>query len=214
MTTKRINLNETLRKLLYERKIKPIDLARELRVSQPTIHRILSGKSKAPHRSTLAPIAKYLGLTVEELQGRGAVAGVLSIESIESRFIPLLAWSQLAQMQPGVPIEDARKLLVTKRFGGEFFAVVLEDASMEPFFYRGSTLIVDPGKKPKDRSFVLVKLFSNNQVVFRELLIDGEFSYLKSLNAELSTLGLRQLEKNDQVLGVLIEARRQYDFET
>lgn len=42
-------------------------LARLTGVSQPTIHRILSGESSEPRRSTLAPLAAYFGVAVEYL---------------------------------------------------------------------------------------------------------------------------------------------------
>ena len=48
--------------------MKPMDLARELDIPQPTIHRIVSGKSTCPHERSLIPIADFFNISVEDLK--------------------------------------------------------------------------------------------------------------------------------------------------
>ncbi len=50
-------LDEILSRLLFEKKMRAMDLARELNIPQPTIHRIATGKSTTPHIGTLEPNA-------------------------------------------------------------------------------------------------------------------------------------------------------------
>jgi SOS-response transcriptional repressor LexA len=71
-------------------------------------------------------------------------------------------------------------------------------------------LIFDPVKTPIDRCFVLAKLHETNLLVFRQLLIDSNQSYLKSLNPDLMGLPMRALSKKDQIIAILVEARQIY----
>ncbi|MBN3003373.1 helix-turn-helix transcriptional regulator [Chromobacterium alkanivorans] len=64
-----MELKERLQKLLDESGSNATKLAEITKVPQPTIHRILTGESKDPRFSTLAPIAEHFGLTVAELRG-------------------------------------------------------------------------------------------------------------------------------------------------
>jgi SOS-response transcriptional repressor LexA len=82
---------------------------------------------------------------------------------------------------------------------------------MEPMFIEGTTLIFNPDKEPKDKSFVLVFLAETGTPLFRQILIDGDAKYLKPTNPSLSTLPITVLTNEDKILGTLVESRRNYD---
>src|SRR3990167_3591878 len=92
------NLSGVLKRLLFERDMKPTDLARTLHIPQPTIHRLVVGKSKRPYKSSLLPIADYFSITVEQLlgekplpQARLSQTQVIK-ETTNTRLIPLIPW--------------------------------------------------------------------------------------------------------------------------
>ena len=62
----------------------------------------------------------------------------------------------------------------------------------------------------KDRGHYLVKLAKNQQVVFRQLLVDVDHQYLRPLHPDLLPLGMRLLSEQDQIIAGLIEARKDY----
>lgn len=209
-------LGDNLNKLLFERKLRPMDLARELDIPQPTIHRIVAGKSTRPHAYTLEPIAKYFDLSVEQLVGDVPLTKEAAEEKkpvTDVRFFPLLDWQTANNLDFGQPITVEKTVIAMPDLNPHCFAMAMNDSSMEPGFSKGNILIFDPEKNPKDRSHVLVKLAESQQLIFRQILIDAEHRYLKPLNPDLSHFGMRLLEDQDKVLGVLVEARRNYNTE-
>lgn len=198
--------------------MKPIDLARELNIPQPTIHRIVTGKSTRPYRSSLEPIAKYFSLNVEQLLGETPLPPefinineqenhLLQTSKVQS--IPLLPWGILpSEINQQIGKE---KIPFLGNINEKGFATIMPDSSMEPIFPHGSLLIFDSGKIPRDRSYILVRLHDTQSFVFRQLIIDLDHRYLKPLNPDLTAFKMRSLEKNDVILAVLIEARRIYE---
>lgn len=217
-------LGQNLKRLLFERNMKPIDLAREVNLPQPTIHRLVTGKTTRPYRSSLEPIAEFFSVTVEELLGEAPEASqIWDQQAIKKnkdqaitnntqqlvKNIPIISWNALSSLQAAIEKSD-KHIVTIGHLSGESFAVVMADSSMEPFFSQGTLLILDPKQIPKDRSHVLVKLKENNVYVFRQLLIDGDDRYLKPLNPDLSLFKMRILHENDKIIGTLVESRNQY----
>lgn len=62
----------------------------------------------------------------------------------------------------------------------EPYALRVIGDSMEPEFADGCVIIVDPGHRARDGSYVIVEFAGD--VFFRQLQIEGERSFLKALN--------------------------------
>lgn len=82
-----MKLRENLKELMDSREENPHSLSNKTGVPQPTIHRILDGTSQDPRRSTLEPLARFFGVTVDELCG---------IVKSDHRSIPALHQEMLA----------------------------------------------------------------------------------------------------------------------
>jgi transcriptional regulator with XRE-family HTH domain len=102
MAKKYTKLSEILRKLLFERNMKAVDLARKVDLPQPTVHRLVTGKSTRPYKSSLKPIADYFGVTIDQLIGEEPLAKgetPKTYQPIQTRDqihnIPLLNWEQI-----------------------------------------------------------------------------------------------------------------------
>jgi len=212
-----LKLAQNLRKLLFERNMKPIDLAREVSLPQPTIHRLVSGKSTRPYKSSLEPIAHFFSVSIEELLGEEPHLETIwnqpdtqkNIITQVIKSIPIISWKQLAELETARK-QSQKQVVTIGHLSEKSFAVIMPDSSMEPFFAHGTLLIFDPEQKSKDRGYVLVNLHENNLHIFRQLLIDGEDRYLKPLNPDLGLFKMRMLNEHDEVLGVLVESRNQY----
>lgn len=233
MAKKHLKLGQVLKRLLFAHDIRPADLSREVKIPQPTIHRLITGKSKRPYKSSLKPIADYFSVRVEQLTGEEPLPSGLTINEAAGTlltknkicFIPLIAWENLnfttaANGHKKIPQEELfsadnspsneEKIPFLGPISDDGFATLMPDYSMEPVFPRDSLLIFDPDKVPKDRSYVLVKLHSTKQLVFRQLLIDLDHKYLKPLNPDLNAFEMRLLGEHDTIHGTLVEARRMY----
>ncbi len=214
MAKKYPKLSSILKRLLYERDIKPVDLARAVDLPPPTIHRLITGKSTRPYESSLKPIADYFDIEVDQLLGEAPLPGdqaqSLSDEGSHNlassgvSSIPLLPWQFLDNYENGDEFEAVPFVGTISKEG---FATIMPDTSMEPFIQRNAIVIFDPYVKPTDRNCILVKLRETKAFVVRQLLIDADHQYLKPLNPDLSAFKMRLLDKKDSVIATLIEIR-------
>lgn len=214
MAQKYLKLGNILKKLLFEHNMKASDLAREVNLPPPTIHRLVTGKSTRPYKSSLEPIADYFSLNVEQLVGEEPIQGDAKQDeqgklptSSAIQQVRLIPWTDLCNISSDDK-DQYENLPFIGRISNNGFATIINDSSMEPIFARGSLLIFDPEITPKDRNYVLVQLQDNNLFVFRQLLIDMDHKYLKPLNPDLNAFKMRLLNKEDKTIGVLIEARQ------
>lgn len=214
MAKKYPKLGKILKRLLFEHDMKAVDLAREVDVPQPTIHRIITGKSTRPYISSLKPIADFFRISTEQLTGEQTLSGKeQSIEkdvSFPSKIknVPLIPWNKILDIDTeNNQFEKTPCISDISEIG---FATLMQDSSMLPLFPKNSILIIDPSVQPTDRSYVLAKLTNPEQIIFRQLIIDLEHKYLKPLSLDLSTFKMRLLDEEDEILGCLVESRNQF----
>lgn len=212
-------LSRILQKLLYERRLSPSELARETDLPVPTVHRLVTGKSTRPYLSSLKPIADYFLLNVKQLLGEEPIPE-LEWEKSESKLpisdrikaIPIITWEAANNLKVAME-QSNKKIAATGNISEQCFALLMNDHSMEPIFPKNTILIFDPLRTPADRSYVLVKLEGKLDPVFRQLLIDVDYKYLKPLNPDLNTYKMRLLAENDQIIACLFESRTNHQSE-
>ena len=211
MAKKYPRLASILKRLLFERDIKPVDLARAIDLPPPTVHRLITGKSTRPYQSSLKPIADYFNLEVNQITGEEPILAwgesspkTPSLERI--RKIPVISWDAVGNLNEAIE-QSKNKILTNGKFSEKCFALKMNDYSMEPFFPKHTILIFDPLLKPIDRSYILVQIEGKTTPIFRQLLIDLDHKYLKPLNPDLSTYQMRVLTDSDKILGSLFESR-------
>ena len=200
-----------LKRLMFEHGIKPMELARRTKVPQPTVHRIVSGNCQNPHQGSLAALAQYFNISVAQLKGFEPIPGITT-ESVQGlKKIPIISFQEAAVwptiMDDYKPIHT---LFTEGNVSAKAFALLLNDNAMFPLFSEGSKIVIDPEKTPKNRSYVLVLIHNQQNVIFRQLITEGEKPYLKSLSPDLQFQPLF-LKEQDRILGVLTEARKSYD---
>lgn len=90
-------LSETLKRLLFEKNIKPTELARLTKVPQPTIQRIIAGTTARPHSNSLVPIADYFKISINQLKGAEPIDWLDKVEAKHSGInqVPLLDWTEV-----------------------------------------------------------------------------------------------------------------------
>lgn len=221
MAKKYPKMAQVLKKLLFEKDMKSIDLAREVDLPAPTVHRLVTGKSTRPYKSSIEPIADFFSISTDQLLGEQPLPGeevVIETEhnELSSDYIsrvPLIPWNKINERNT-LDFTEYKTVPYIGSISEAGFATIMPDSSMEPIFSRNSILIFDPNKTASDRSYILVKLTEAQQPVFRQLLIDLEHQYLKPLNPDLTAFQMRLLKDEDEILGILIEARQVYNDAT
>lgn len=86
-----MGLKENLQQKMDAAGLNPHSLASKTKVPQPTIHRILDGTSKDPRRATLGPLAKFFGVTVDELCGLSKADSGAVLNQEQERMLTLMA---------------------------------------------------------------------------------------------------------------------------
>ena len=212
MVKKYLKLGSTLKKLLFERDMRPVELSREVNLPPTTIHRLITGKSTRPYQSSLQPIADFFSVSIDQLLGESPLVFEKNVahQYQQMHFLPFIAWSNLNLVVDKQKMTDHEKIPFIGNSSAHAFATTVNDSAMEPQFFKNSMLIFDPEKNPIDRSYVLVQL-ENNIFIFRQLLIDATHFFLKPLNPDLTAFKMRILGKNDRIAAVLVEARHNYN---
>lgn len=209
-------LSDILKRLMFDRSIKTMELARVTHLPQPTVQRIVTGTTANPHISSLLPIADFFGVSVEQLKGNEPIPQLESPQVLPTGMIqiPISTWQDVIygpKTLNDTNITAHKTLWVEDKINAAAFALVLPDASMFPVFPKGSLIIIDPDKAAKDRSYVLVALKDHSEALFRQLLIDANKQYLKPLSPDLEHFPMIPLSQEDKICGVLVQARK--DFE-
>jgi SOS-response transcriptional repressor LexA len=214
-TKQKLNLHQILRQLMGEVHISEAELARRTKIPQPTLHRILSGSTKSPRGASLAPLANFFSVTINQLLGEdplpaNRVPGTYNPRIQGWKPIPLLTmrdaalWPAAKEQQEG----NWDKWVSTDiSVSDSAFAVLVQGNAMAPRFEEGTILVVEPKREPRDRDFVVALIENQTTAIFKQLLVDGEDFYLKSLNGDYRTI---HLEGNGRIIGTLIQARQDF----
>lgn len=201
---KNTRIAQILNRLMTEKKIRVAELARQVSLPQPTVHRIAVGACEHPHLSSLRPIADFFSINVEQLKGHEPIPWL-----DHSARIPLLEWQQIASWLNQANKDMSTEYILTDaKISAVSFALRIEDASMDPVFPKGTILITDPERSYKDRSFVIAKRSNMSDAIFRQLLIDAGDMYLKPLSPDFDQYKMIRLNNNDKILSVVVQAKR------
>lgn len=209
----RQKLNQVLTQLMQEVNINEAELARKTEIPQPTLHRILSGATKSPRGNSLAPLANFFSVTINQLMG----VDELPVDRIKgthnSRIygwtpIPEISWKQAAiweKFQQELRDQSwqnwsSTDLSVSDR---AFALRVLGDA-MAPTFIEDTVVIVDPDVKPRNRDYVVVALAGSESASFRQLLVDADDRYLRPVSNEFRTM---QFDRGNKIVGTVVQSR-------
>ena len=201
---KNTRVGQVINRLMAEKKIRVAELARRVNLPQPTVHRIANGACEHPHLSSLKPIADFFSITVDQLKGHELIPWL-----DRALKVPLLTWEAILNWPANKEeIKDCEFILTDANIGKSGFALKMKDASMDPVFPKNTLLIADSEQQPKDRSYVIAKLASYPEAIFRQLLVDAEERYLKPLSPDFDQYKMTRLTKNDKILSVVVQAKR------
>jgi SOS-response transcriptional repressor LexA len=210
---KNSSMSLILKGLMAELGINESELARRTGIGQPVVHRICSGETDNPKVATLSPIANFFAISISQLIGdeplpTDRIPGTFNPDAQGWRQIPLLAWDQVLPWpkltQKSGPLPT---ISTDMELGQHAYAVAVRDTTMEPRFPEGTVLIIDPELRPNSMDFAIVHVEGHNLPNFKQILIDGEQTILKSLNADFKTL---LLNKPYKFLGVMVQSRMDF----
>lgn len=177
-------------------------LAKLSGLSQVSIHKILTGKTKKTKNAD--QLAKALGCSIDWLlTGTGENMENNIDLSPERRTlikkVPIIPWNFFLE---GADMQSIREgwALTTHDMSSRAFALKLKNDIMEPRIPSGATLLVDPDSQPQHGDVVIIRIDKHSEAICRTLVVDGGKKYLKPENPRFSIL---ELPKNSTIYGVV-----------
>lgn len=196
-----------VRHLMNTRNISEAELARQTQIPQPTLHKILAGKTTDPRISTLQILATYFGITVDELFTGAKAYGLTTHPEIQS--IPIISWTDCIQeksLLDHLNPSNWEQWLVIEHLAKQPYALISKPC-MEPRFPKGTALIIDPDTSPKDGDLIVVHYPNTTEATLRELSIDGPIQLLIPISPDHEK---DKLTNEIKILGVVLQSRFSY----
>ncbi|MHB1948961.1 MAG: helix-turn-helix domain-containing protein [Gammaproteobacteria bacterium] len=194
-----------LRNLIQSKSVSECELARRTNIPQPTIHKILTGKTTDPRASTLKALADFFEISIEEL----LTGSRYTQNNTKTQSVAILSWKECIEgvnFVKNLSTSNWKNWIVTE-FISPYAYALISKSSMEPRFPKKTTLIIDPDIKAEDGDIIVVHYPNTDEATIRELSIDGPTQLLLPLN---ETGSVTEYEKDIKILGVLVKSSFSY----
>lgn len=192
-----MEIRYVLKKLIEENNESPYSLSLKVGVTQPTIHRIITGETPEPKDGTVTKLSRFFGVTNDQMRGRVSLerSNISDGPDIRGQ-VPLISWVKAGNWcnSPDLfnPGEADEFYPTTAKVGKNAYALLVDGDSMEPKFPHGCIIIVDPAKHAENGSFIVVRESESDAATFKQLYFDGSRKYLKPLNPRYPLMELRE----------------------
>lgn len=189
-------------------------IAESLGVTQGAISHYLNGQN-ALNAKIASGFAQLLQINVRDFSARladeleGLAISCNISEVAQSVYqVPVISWQELNDWDGIKKLSSRERVYTMNIMFNNTYALRVSGDTMSPEFLDGDTIIIAQQKKPKNGSYVIVKL-KGESAVFKQYIVDGDRVFLKSLNLPQSTM--RELTSEDLLFGVVVEKIKQYD---
>lgn len=178
-------LTKNLQYLMNNKKLKSVDLAKEIGASPELIVKLKNGSLINPTLKILAGIANFFDVSISSL----VTKDISSHQQItlqkyinSTSYVPIIDWNDIDKTVDANIIGYA---VVLKKFKPNVFAIKLD--SDYGRFTNGSIIFIDASLSMKNNDYVLVLNKSNSVINIRQIIVDGEY-YLQSINPQISMI--------------------------
>ncbi len=120
---------------------------------------------------------------------------------------PLISWGQAgawAEISPSyVPGYDAQLLPCPIHCSHRTFVLKVCGISMEPRFYEGDLIYVDPEVEPENGKYVVALLDDASEAIFKQLVVEQGRRYLRALNPNWPE-AITEIDVTGTICGVVV----------
>jgi SOS-response transcriptional repressor LexA len=214
ISTNNSSLSSILIELIEKFNISEAELARAIKLPRATINRIKSGKIIDPRSSTLTLISDYFKVSIDQLLGHAPIS-FNKYQELNIIRVPILEWSQLINIDMITKAQGENTLSKdwiyfecdNKKNSNSLFALQIEGDAMWPYFDDKSIIFIDTALVPQNRNFVVAYVASSDDIILRQLLIDGKSKILTPLNTLFPPINL---SSDDKLIGVVAHVKKSF----
>lgn len=184
------------------------DVAELAKISQPSYFNIEAGKTLIPRH--MERYADIFDVPIEWLQyGKGKNPFDPNAKTIPEANCPILRWGRVMDWLSGnreAAVSEMQGTTYAYNASHNSYALrietpsMLSDESAKPSFRIGTIIIVEPEKKPKTGSFVIVSM-DGKEPILRQFIKEGSDQIVTRMDPGLDHY---YLSENDKILGVVV----------
>lgn len=191
------------------------ELARQAKLSQPTVWALENGLTKEVKHSTIAKLAQAVGKSPGFLTGDKDQNTSDTVHYVAR--VPVISWVQAGKKNavtdpfPPGAAEEWEDTTVTVS-NGTFALRVRGDSMVAPDgtgFPDGSIIIIDPEAEARNGDYVVVRFDNTDEATFKRLLVDGPLKILKPLNPAYPSIPVTE---DARLAGVVVEVNMRRRF--
>ncbi|MFO7447720.1 MAG: LexA family transcriptional regulator [Ignavibacteriaceae bacterium] len=201
-----MNWQEFIKQLMHDLRMSGNELAAATGITQPTLNRILNGKTAAPFPATVKQLEGSLHIKIDDRDPNNITYQKVNGKEPEripfEDVITVNEYPVLATVYAGEPgmlehenFDETTPFAYNKK-GHRCFALKVSGKSMDTTLRDGDTVLVDIDVPLSDGCLVAVKLKNGSQYIKRYYDLNYAFVKLTSDNPEY---GVRLIDKNDIV---------------
>jgi transcriptional regulator with XRE-family HTH domain len=194
-------LSKNIKQLLSIYNITISDLSRLTKTPRSTINRLINDEATDPRISTLKSIASYFNISVEDLLSEDYIKETIYNNNSHT----LLDITNLlnSNSESNSISENILKLTSDQKT----LYLTLDNDSMSPMFEPNNVLVFDCKGELSNRDFTLAYINKYKNVVFRQLLVEGQNKLLKSINHDFPII---HLHSDDILLAKLVKSIKHF----
>lgn len=200
------SLAKNLENLMQKRQISQTRLSKISGVSQSYIFKILNDQIKKPSLDTLEKLATALDSTVAQLNHSLELPKEAD-PVVGLRKVPLISWVQAGLPTPVASLDDMDKWYICPvRISKNGFALKVRGESMEPMFFEGDIVFIDP-EVPAESGRIVAAVddgAADPEATLKKLVKDGSDYYLKALNPDWPGPKFQPLTQSMRIAGVAV----------
>jgi SOS-response transcriptional repressor LexA len=175
-------------------------LARAVNVPQPTLYRLLKGKTSDIKLSKLIEITEYFSISLADL-AKSSFSHVDGIKNANPyQAIPMLSWKEVNNVNSECEAQNSYFYPSVKCSERAF--ALKSKSSFEKIFSKETVFVVDPQVGVVDGDYVIVCYKNALEATIRRLILDGPIAELQKIHCHENEL----LTEETTIIGPILQS--------
>lgn len=202
---------QNLKHLLKKHKVTIKALSEKTGIDSAILYKMSAGKIANPSIQNVLTIASFFGVSSEELWDQDLENQIWESSHISSyAAVPLIRWEDALARTQNRTIDILGKVpsFSDKPRSALAFALAIDSNIYAPKFPKNTIFVIDPEIQPKHEHYVIVFSRIAHKTVLKQILMDDNDIYLKSVTSDAlpNTLPVKKSE-DDIIIGKVMFAK-------